>query len=67
VILTTDSRRLEITPGQSTALVDGVPVAMGTEALMEANRVLVPVRFLCDQLGASVTYDDLAATVIIER
>jgi hypothetical protein len=67
VILTAESRRVEITPGQSTALVDGVPVSMGTEALMEANRVLVPVRFLCDQLGASVTYDGLAATVIIER
>jgi hypothetical protein len=65
VIVTKATRRLEITPGESTALVDGVPAEMGTAALMEDDRVLVPVRFLCEQLGATVGYDWMASTVII--
>lgn len=67
VIITRAGKRLEITPGRSGALVDGRPVAMGAEALMEEGRVLVPVRFLCEELGATVEYDWLASTMEIRQ
>ncbi|MFZ5823291.1 MAG: stalk domain-containing protein [Bacillota bacterium] len=64
-IVTRGLKRLEITPGMSTALVNGAPVDMGTAALLENHRLLIPVRFLGEQLGFTVTYDPLTATVQI--
>jgi hypothetical protein len=67
VIIRKDGKRLEITPDEGAALVDGALVEMGIRAQVADDRVLVPVRFLCDQLGARVTYDWLASTVNIEQ
>lgn len=64
-IVTRGSRRLEITPGQSTARVNGTPVAMGTAAFFDQDRLLIPIRFLCEALDFGVRYDWLAATVEI--
>jgi hypothetical protein len=65
VTVTRGGKRLTITPGQSTALVDGTPVAMGAAAVMADDRLLVPVRFLAEQLGATVSYDWQESTVAI--
>ncbi|HYF94578.1 MAG TPA: polysaccharide deacetylase family protein [Symbiobacteriaceae bacterium] len=56
---------LIVTPGERMALVNGAPADMGTAAIMEANRVLVPVRFLAERLGWSVGWDSETWTVSI--
>ncbi|HWI65808.1 MAG TPA: polysaccharide deacetylase family protein [Symbiobacteriaceae bacterium] len=66
VIITADGTELIITPGEQVALVDGEPHDMGAAAVMEQDRVLVPVRFLAEQLGAAVSWDGTTWTVSIE-
>jgi hypothetical protein len=66
VILTKAAQRIVITPGESTARVGETQVEMGAPAVETEGRVLVPVRFLVERLGARVSYDWLTATVAIE-
>lgn len=65
-IITRGAQRLEVTPGQRFARVNGTMADMGTEPIFEENRLLVPVRFLCEQLGFKVHYDPETATAEIE-
>jgi hypothetical protein len=58
-----DSLQVTITPGKRIALVNGQPVDMGAEAITAEGRILVPVRFLVEQLGATVQYDWLTASL----
>ena len=67
VIVTHEGKRIEITPGQQMALVDGAPADMLAPAVKEGGRVLVPVRFLAEQLGAAIAWDGATYTVAITR
>lgn len=66
VTVTKGDTELVITPGTRTALVDGAPTDMGAAALMESARVLVPVRFLAERLGAGVSWEQSTWTVSID-
>lgn len=50
--------------GQTVALYDGVPATMA--AVGSLTRTMVPLRFVSEQLGASVSYDGASRTVFIE-
>jgi hypothetical protein len=65
VIITKDDTRIEITPGDKKATVNGTKVDMGTAAIFADDRVLVPVRFLVEQLGRQVDFDGATYTVDI--
>jgi peptidoglycan/xylan/chitin deacetylase (PgdA/CDA1 family) len=67
VILHHQGRRIELTPGQQLASVDGQPVDMLAPAVKVGERVLVPVRFLADQLGVGIAWDGVTYTVSITR
>jgi transglutaminase-like putative cysteine protease len=45
--------------------IDGIIVQTDVDPLMENNRVLVPVRVVCDNLGASADWNDLTKQAII--
>ncbi|HLN65236.1 MAG TPA: polysaccharide deacetylase family protein [Symbiobacteriaceae bacterium] len=66
-IITKGAKRIEVTPGSQTALVNGQPVAMLAPAFEENGRILVPVRFLAEQLGATVAFDGETYTVAIQQ
>ncbi|HWI66084.1 MAG TPA: polysaccharide deacetylase family protein [Symbiobacteriaceae bacterium] len=51
------AKTLVITPGQREALVDGTPQDMGVEPVWVGERVLIPVRFLAEQLGFTVSWN----------
>lgn len=61
------AKAMVITPGERMALVDGAPADMGAAAFVESDRVLVPVRFLAEQLGAAVAWDGATWTVSIAQ
>lgn len=49
--------------GQTVALYDGVPATMA--AVGKLTRTMVPLRFVSEQLGAAVEFDNAASTVFI--
>ncbi|MBQ5588990.1 MAG: copper amine oxidase N-terminal domain-containing protein, partial [Anaerotignum sp.] len=51
--------------GQAFALVNGEPVQLDTKAFISNERTYLPVRFISENLGAAVTWDDTAKTVTI--
>ncbi|HYG59458.1 MAG TPA: polysaccharide deacetylase family protein [Symbiobacteriaceae bacterium] len=65
VHVTKGELHIEITPGQQTALVGGAPADMLTAARIENDRLLLPVRFLAEQLGAAVAWDSETWTVSV--
>lgn len=71
VTITTDEKTIVLTIGSATALVNGeeteLPdgVAAGLVQVDGGSRTVVPVRFISEQLGAEVEWDDDSRTVII--
>ncbi|MUT68762.1 stalk domain-containing protein [Paenibacillus sp. NEAU-GSW1] len=55
IIATKDTMTLAIVLGAPTATANGVSVFLGTPAVERNGRVMVPLRFLLDSLGASMT------------
>jgi len=51
--------------GQAFALVNGEPVQLDAPAFIQNGRTYLPVRFISENLGAVVTWDDTAKTVTI--
>ncbi len=47
------------------ALVDGVPVELDVPALIMSSRTFVPLRFVTENLGCTVTWDPVTRTVTI--
>lgn len=47
------------------ALVNGEEVKLDSPAIIRSNRTLVPIRFLCETLGANVSYDESERTADI--
>ena len=64
-VLTTDSVTIEITIGASTAKVNGEDVALDAPAFIENNRTYLPVRFVAENLGATVAWDGATSTATI--
>lgn len=65
IITSANGKRIEITPGERMALVNGAPADMGAAAVMVDDRVLAPVRFLAEQLGRRVTWEHDTWTVLV--
>ncbi|AEG61854.1 phosphodiester glycosidase family protein [Desulforamulus ruminis] len=65
VTATKGSRSVELTLGEAVALVDGEKVALDVPAQLMAGRLLVPMRFVGESLGATVNYDTTATSPVI--
>jgi hypothetical protein len=56
-VMRTMHQQIEITPGESQALVDGQSVEMGEAAFIDQGRLMVPVRFMAERMGVVPDYD----------
>lgn len=62
-----DGVEVLISIGSYTALVNGKPKVLETPARLVQSRTLVPLRFILENLGARVDYDQATRTIIITR
>jgi len=65
VTINSASTRIVLTVGRTTATVDGSPVTLGVPARLVSGRTLVPLRFVSQALGASVSWDQARRQVTI--
>ncbi|GAB6107389.1 stalk domain-containing protein [Fusibacter bizertensis] len=66
-ITATDSKHeVVLMLGQSTALVDGVEIALDVPVSAIAGRTMVPLKFIGQSIGLDVTYDGATRTVNIK-
>ncbi|MGG4045640.1 family 10 glycosylhydrolase [Paenibacillus favisporus] len=56
---------ITLTSGKKTALVDGASVALDASVQLRGGRVLVPLRFVGEQLGLQVDWDQVARTITL--
>ncbi len=61
-----DKSTIEMNVGSSTATVNGQPVALAAPVKVTNGAVLVPIRFLSENLGSSVKFDKASQTVIVD-
>ena len=64
-LITKDNVEIEITIGSDKAKVNGKNVELDSPAFVENNRTYIPVRFLCESLGAEVEWNASEKKVII--
>jgi hypothetical protein len=62
-IISGDSHTITLKVGASTAVVDGKEIVMDTPARIIGGRILVPLRFLSENMGAKVIWVDSTNTV----
>lgn len=62
-----DMTKIEITLDKNYMHVNGQVVPMDVPAVMTNNRIMVPVRFIAEALGAKVTWDQVTKTAIITK
>lgn len=55
--LTTQDKEVNVTIGQKTAQVNGQAVALDVPAEIKGGRTFVPLRFISENMGATVEYD----------
>ncbi|MBQ3616163.1 MAG: putative Ig domain-containing protein, partial [Anaerotignum sp.] len=65
VTITMGDKEIVIYIGQSFALVDGCPVELDSPAFIANDRAYLPMRFVAENLGATVTWDGVNQTVTI--
>jgi len=65
VYITKDGVNIMIRIGQEMILVNGKPKAMDTKAIIRDDRTYVPIRYVAEELGATVRWDAATRTVII--
>ncbi len=63
--ITAGRRNIAFTIGSGTALVDGQPQSMDVPPCLYNSRTLVPLRFMSENLGYHVVWDDLTKTVTV--
>lgn len=67
VIIEKDDIYIQIIIGSSYAYVNGEPVYLDSPAFLRNSRTYTPVRFICENLGAKVDWDDAKQQVIITK
>ena len=67
VTITKDDVKIILTIDSTTAYVSGTKVQMDASAFIADGRTYTPVRFVAEQLGASVEWDEEARTVTIAK
>lgn len=65
VTIAMDDKEIVIYVGQLFALVDGCPVELDSPAFIANDRTYLPMRFVAENLGATVTWDGVNQTVTI--
>ncbi len=63
--ITTDTKDITVTKNKKTATVNGKNVALDSGATIVKDRIFVPLRFLSENLGAKVTWDEETITAHI--
>ena len=58
---------IEITIGATTAKVNGVEVTLDAPAFIENSRTYMPVRFVAENLGATVAWDGATSTATLTK
>ena len=61
----TEEVEIKITINKAEAIVNGESVALDSPAFIENNRTYLPVRFVAEKLGATVTWDGATSTATI--
>lgn len=61
-----DKSTVEMNVGSATATVNGQPMTLAAPVKVTNGAVLVPVRFLSENLGSSVKFDKASQTVIVD-
>ena len=67
VTVTTDTTKLEIRIGATTAKVNGVEITLDSPAFIENSRTYLPVRFVAENLGATVAWDGVTSTATLTK
>lgn len=67
VELTNGRKRIVFTIGSNLALADGKKVEVDNEAFIQSGRTYLPLRFIGESFGESVSYDENTHTAIIGR
>ena len=62
-----EGTEIKITENQKTVYVNGNAVELDVPAMIIDGRFVIPVRFVAENLGAKVSWDDLAQKVIITK
>ncbi|SHM29335.1 Copper amine oxidase N-terminal domain-containing protein [Caldanaerovirga acetigignens] len=65
VIIQKDGNIVTLRVGEKSALVNGKKVNFDTKAELKNSRVVVPLRFISEVLGAKITWDEKSRTVEI--
>ena len=65
VLCTLNGHQVELTPGSAQAQVDGQTVTMDVPAEAKNDRTFVPVRFVSENLGLSVSYEPQNQIVVV--
>lgn len=65
VTFTMDGKTIELWIGKNTASVDGQEVPLSSPPIILNSSTYVPIRFVSEQMGASVEWDDQSKTVTI--
>ena len=67
VTVTTDTTKLEIKIGATTAKMNGTEVTLDSPAFIENSRTYLPVRFVAENLGATVAWDGTTSTATLTK
>ncbi len=67
VTVTTATTKLEIRIGAATAKVNGTEITLDSPAFIENSRTYLPVRFVAENLGASVAWDGVTSTATLTK
>jgi spore germination protein YaaH len=60
------SVQIKMVLNQHTAYINEQPVQLDVEPILYENRTMIPARFLCEAVGANVTWDANNATVVVK-
>jgi len=67
VTVSTATTKIEIVIGKATAKINGAEVTLDSPAFIENSRTYLPVRFVSENLGASVGWDGATSTVTLTK
>ena len=65
--LTTSDVEIKITIGAKTAYVNGIAISLDAPAFIENSRTYMPVRFVAENLGATVAWDGATSTATLTK